>query len=71
MGLTERRERHETLLAGIRRHDTFAWCRSFLAALEGVSRRASLAIPTSPSEAARRALQEIEMARVAPRMRPN
>jgi trehalose 6-phosphate synthase len=71
MGLTERRERHEALLAGIRRHDTFVWCRSFLDSLERISRRAPLAIPTSPSEAARRALQEIEMARVAPRMRPN
>lgn len=71
MGLTERRERHEALLTNIRRHDTFAWCRSFLDSLEGVSRRSPLAIPTSPSEAARRALQEIERARVAPRMRPN
>jgi len=71
MGLTERKERHEALLSSIRRHDTYAWCRSFLEALEGISRRAPLAIPTSPSEAARRALQEIEMARVSPRMRPN
>lgn len=71
MGLTERQERHEALLAGIRRDDTFAWCRSFLDVLERISRRAPLAIPSSPSEAARRALQEIEMARVAPRMRPN
>lgn len=71
MGLTERRDRHQALLAGIRRHDTFAWCRTFLDSLERISRRAPLAIPTSPSEAARRALQEIELARVAPRMRPN
>jgi trehalose-6-phosphate synthase len=31
----------------------------------------TLAIPTSPSEAARKALQDIELARVSPRMRPN
>ena len=35
MGLTERRERFEALLAGVRRHDTFGWCRSFLNTLEG------------------------------------
>jgi trehalose 6-phosphate synthase len=71
MGLTERRDRHQALLAGIRRHDTYTWCRTFLDSLERISRRAPLAIPTSPSEAARRALQEIELARVTPRMRPN
>lgn len=69
MDLTERRERHEALLSDIRRNDTYAWCRSFLDSLESTSRSAPLAIPTSPSEAARRALQEIEMARVAPRAR--
>ncbi|MEI9900835.1 MAG: trehalose-6-phosphate synthase [Hyphomicrobium sp.] len=71
MGLTERQERHAALLTGIRHHDTFGWCRSFLDALERISRQAPLAIPTSPSEAARRALQQIEMARVSPRLRPN
>lgn len=71
MGLTERQERHEALLTGIRKHDTFAWCRTFLDALESVGRHAPLAIPSSPSEAARKALQEIEMARVSPRMRPH
>ncbi len=71
MGLTERQERHEALLTGIRRHDTFGWCRSFLDVLERINRRAPLAIPTSPSEAARRALQEIEMARTSTRLRPN
>lgn len=69
MGATERRERHEALLAGICRQDTFAWCRSFLDMLDGISRRSPLSIPTSPSEAARRALQEIELARVSPRTR--
>lgn len=71
MGLTERQERYRALLAGVRRHDTFAWCRTFLNALEGIGRRSALAIPSSPSEAARKALQEIELARVSPRMRPN
>ncbi len=71
MGQTERRERHEALLAGIRQDDTFVWCRSFLEALDNVRRRAFLAVPTSPSEAARRALQEIELARVSPRVRAN
>ncbi len=71
MGLTERQERYEALLGGVRRHDAFGWCRSFLDNLEGVGRRSALAIPTSPSDAARKALQEIELARVSPRMRPN
>jgi trehalose 6-phosphate synthase len=71
MGLTERQDRHEALLSGIRIHNTFAWCRSFLNGLERISRRAPLAVPTSPSEAARRALQEIELARVTPRTPPN
>ena len=71
MGLTERRERHAALLASIRCDDTFHWCRSFIDALESISRRAPLAVPTSPSEAARRALQEIERARVSPRLRAN
>jgi trehalose 6-phosphate synthase len=71
MGLTERQERYTALLNGVRRHDTFGWCRAFLSTLEGVGRRSALAIPTSPSEAARKALQEIELARVSPRMRPN
>jgi trehalose 6-phosphate synthase len=71
MGDTERRERHEALLAGIRRDDAYSWCRSFLDALDAINRRSPLAVPSSPSEAARRALQEIELARVAPRMRAN
>ena len=71
MGLTERQERHQALLAGIRHHDTFGWCRSFLHTLESINRRSMLAIPSSPSDAARKALQEIELARVSPRMRPN
>ena len=71
MGLTERQERHEALLEGVKRDNTFVWCRTFLQSLEGVGRRSTLAIPTSPSEAARKALQEIELARVSPRMRPN
>ena len=28
MGLTERQERYQALLEGVRRHDTFGWCRS-------------------------------------------
>src|SRR5690606_7742287 len=71
MDLAERRERHEALLATVRRHDAFAWCRSFLGALEKIGRRSALAVPRSPSDAARKALQEIELARVAPRLRPN
>lgn len=70
MGLEERCERHRALLAGVRTHDTFAWCRSFLNALESVHRRNPLAGLGSPSDAARKALQEIELARVAPLNRP-
>jgi trehalose 6-phosphate synthase len=68
MGLQERQERHRALLNGIRAQDTFAWCRSFLNALESVSRHKSVAFG-SPSEAAKKALQEIEMARVSPSSR--
>jgi trehalose 6-phosphate synthase len=71
MGLTERRERHQALLDGVRRNNTYVWCRSYLHALDSVGRRSLLAVPSSPSEAARKALQEIELARVSPRMRPN
>ena len=70
MGLEERRERHGALLAGVRTQDAFAWCRSFLNSLEGVRRRGPLATLTSPSEAARKALQEIELARVSPHAGP-
>jgi trehalose 6-phosphate synthase len=68
MGLQERKERHQALLDQIREHDTFAWCRSFLNALESVRRQMPEAMRGSASEAARRALQEIELARVAPRV---
>ena len=71
MDLDERQARHEALLAGVREQDTFSWCRSFLQALELVGRRRKLGIPSSPSEAARKALQEIELARVSPRGQPN
>jgi len=66
MGLQERQDRHRALLSGIRTQDTFAWCRSFLAALESVRRRKPQIAIGSPSEAARKALQEIELARVSP-----
>jgi len=71
MGLQERQERHRALLTGIRTHCTFAWCRSFLNTLENVCRRKPEVPFGSPSEAARKALQEIELARVAPRARSN
>ena len=71
MGLQERRERQRALLAGIRTYDTFAWCRSFLAALESIGRRKPNVVVGSPTDAARKALQDIEHARVSPRMRPN
>jgi trehalose 6-phosphate synthase len=68
MGLQERQDRHQALLTGIRTHCTFAWCRSFLSTLENVRRR-KLEVPFgSPSDAAMKALQEIELARVAPRV---
>jgi trehalose 6-phosphate synthase len=67
MGLQERKERHQALLAGIREHDTFAWCRSFLTTLENVRRRRPTVTAGSPMDAARKALQEIELARMAPR----
>ena len=66
MGLQERRDRYRELMAGIRTHDTFAWYRSFLDSLES-TRRQQLPSGFPPAaEAARRALQEIEQARVAP-----
>ncbi|MTD94829.1 alpha,alpha-trehalose-phosphate synthase [Hyphomicrobium sp. xq] len=71
MGLTERQERHQALLDSVRSNSTYDWCRSFLNALESVGRRSTLAIPTSPSDAARKALQEIELARVSPRIQPS
>jgi trehalose 6-phosphate synthase len=71
MGLQERQERHRALLAGIRTHDTFAWCRNFLNALENVRNREPQKSFSSPSETAMKALQEIELARVSPRVGPN
>jgi len=71
MGLQERQERHQALLAGIRTHDTFDWCRTFLDTLESVRRRKPALALSSPSEAATKALQEIEMARVKPRVESN
>ena len=71
MGLTERQERHQALLDSVRSNNTYDWCRSFLNALESVGRRSTLAIPASPSDAARKALQEIELARVSPRIQPS
>jgi trehalose 6-phosphate synthase len=71
MGLEERRERHSALLAGIRAHDVFDWYRSFLHSLESVHRRSPEAMMGSPSDAARKALQEIERARVLPQTPAN
>ena len=56
MDVEERRERHRALLDGIRTHDTFAWCRSFLTALENIRRRRPLPPAGEPFEAARKAL---------------
>ncbi|MEE8098602.1 MAG: trehalose-6-phosphate synthase, partial [Hyphomicrobium sp.] len=39
MGLQERKERNEALLAAIRTQDTFDWCRTFLNTLESVHDR--------------------------------
>jgi trehalose-6-phosphate synthase len=39
MGLQERKERNEALLAAIRTQDTFDWCRTFLNTLESVHHR--------------------------------
>jgi trehalose 6-phosphate synthase len=70
MGREERKERHRALMAGIRAHDTFVWCRSFLNALDNIRRKApELPPPASPFESARKALQEIERARVTPHAR--
>jgi trehalose 6-phosphate synthase len=71
MGLQERQERHLALLNGVRTHDTFGWCRSFLNTLENVCRRKPEVPFGSYSDAARKALQEIELARVSPRARSN
>jgi trehalose 6-phosphate synthase len=57
MDVEERRERHRALLGGIRTHDTFAWCRSFLTALENIRRRRPLPPTGEPFEAARKALE--------------
>jgi len=57
MELEERRERHRALLDGIRAHDTFAWCRSFLNALENIGRRKPLPPSGKSFEAARKALE--------------
>ncbi len=57
MDLEERRERHAALLDGVRTQDTFAWCRSFLAALEAIRRRKPLPPSGAPFEAARKALE--------------
>jgi trehalose 6-phosphate synthase len=57
MGLDERKERHRALLDGVRTHDTFAWCRSFLASLENVRRHDPLPPPSASFEAARKRLE--------------
>jgi trehalose-6-phosphate synthase len=57
MDVEERRERHRALLDGIRTHDTFAWCRSFLTSLENIRRRRPLPPTGEPFEAARKALE--------------
>jgi trehalose 6-phosphate synthase len=57
MDVEERRERHRALLDGIRTHNTFAWCRSFLASLENIRRRRPLPPTGEPFEAARKALE--------------
>lgn len=65
MGLQERKERHQALLAGIRTHDTFAWCRSYLNALENV--RSKLLVPFAPaSEPFHKPLREVELAQADP-----
>lgn len=68
MPLEERQDHYDSLIDSIKRQDTFMWCRSFLQALERVGRRGTLAVPRSPLDAARKALQEIELARVQPRV---
>jgi len=69
MGLQERKERHRALLAGIRAHDTFAWCRSFLTALENIRRRKPQ-LPSGPAlDAAKKALEESDLARASPHTR--
>jgi len=55
MDVEERRERHRALLDGIRTHDTFAWCRSFLTSIENIRRRRPLPSTGKPFEGARKA----------------
>ena len=57
MDVEERRERHRALLDGIRTHDTFAWCRSFLTSIENIRRRRPLPSTGKPFEGARKALE--------------
>jgi len=71
MGLQERQDRYQALVSGVRTHDTFAWCRSFLSALENVRRRGPQLPFDPPSEAAKKALQEIEHAHELPNIRSN
>lgn len=59
MGLDERRERHHALLADVRTHDTFAWCRRFLTALDNVRHRKRQMSIVPPSDNANKALQDI------------
>lgn len=72
MGLQERQERHSALLSGIRTYDTFAWCRSFLAALEGVRRDNAAPEPLGASGAGKTPMQLGEQrSRLMPRIRSN
>lgn len=59
MGLQERKDRHRALVSGIRSHDTFWWCRAFLAELDAVASGKSVPpigtageLPRKPTELA-------------------
>lgn len=73
MGLQERKDRHHALVSGIRTHDTFWWCRSFLDELDSVARRrmaSNTAIDTSP-DSTKKPNQTVELAAPSTRFGSN
>ena len=65
MGLQERKDRYQALLSGIRTHNTFAWGRSFLHALETSQHRdlGPFGLPVGP---VRKPLSEMGLAPTEP-----
>jgi trehalose 6-phosphate synthase len=68
MPLAERRERHEALMAAIRKHDVTSWCQAFLSRLESTSSDDDPA-NLHPPESIRTALAKLEHA-LGPQPKP-